>query len=124
MTERALVLPCICVGLAEREIEIDQVLLAQPIRIARQLLHGGEIGVIGSDLVAVSKVEIEGAAARQERDGFLISGTRLPNASELSQEPAQVTVDIRIVGPERNRLLIMRDRRIRHAALAQQTGEI
>jgi hypothetical protein len=63
-------------------------------------------------------------ATRRERNRCFKGGARLGNATELSKEPTQISVDHSVAGRKRNRPLVMCDGGLVPAALAQEDTEI
>jgi hypothetical protein len=92
--------------------------------ILYQLLHGSEVRVIRGNPIAVHEVEIMGAAARRQRHRFLKSGARFCDPAKFTEKPAEVAMDFSVLRSKRNRLYIMCDGGLWHAALTQYQAKI
>ena len=116
-------LPDVGTSFTECKIKVDAVLLAKPILILYQLLHGREVRVIRGNPIAVHEVEIMGTAAGRQRHRFLKSGTRFSDPTEFGEKPAEIAMDYIVLGRKRNRLYIMCDRGLWHALSYNNLGD-
>ena len=106
MAERTLMLPDVRVTLAEREIELDLLVVAKRSSIVDQRLER-RVPVAEGDVLATEQIDIEPGPPRRYLDRSLESTGRLIDPADLLQHTAEIVVRRIGAGRNRKRLLAM-----------------